>query len=139
MRQLETDVVVVAEGTAGLAASVAAIQHGVRVIGFEKASTTGGTGNMAMGPFAVESTLQRVKKINLSKDEAFKIFMDFNHWRSDARLIRAYIEKSGNTIDWLEKLGVEFADVPIRPDELQSAVAAAAELHPIRIVEVTWH
>ena len=35
--------------------------------------------------------------------------------------------------------GVEFADVPIRPDELQSAVAAAAELHPIRIVEVTWH
>ena len=35
--------------------------------------------------------------------------------------------------------GVELTDVPVRPNELQSAVASAAELHPVRIVQVAWH
>ena len=35
--------------------------------------------------------------------------------------------------------GVELADVAIGPDELEPAVAPAAELHPVGIVEVTRH
>ena len=35
--------------------------------------------------------------------------------------------------------GVELADVPVRPDELEPAVTATAELHPVGIVEVTRH
>ena len=45
------------------------------------------------------------------KDEAFKEFMDYIHWRGDARLVREYINKSGDTIDWLENMGVQFADI----------------------------
>lgn len=108
MKQLEADVVVVAAGASGLAAAIAAAEKGARVIAFEKAATTGGTGNMGMGLFAVESRLQRLKQIPLTREEAFNIFMDYTHWRVDARLVKAYIDKSADTIDWLEEMGVEF-------------------------------
>jgi fumarate reductase flavoprotein subunit len=111
MDVMETDVIVISAGTAGLAATVAAAQAGAKVITFEKASTTGGAGNMAGGPFAVESRLQRMKKIALTSEKAFNTMMEFTHWKVDARLVRAYFDKSGSTIDWLEKMGVEFTDV----------------------------
>jgi len=110
MNTLEADVVVIAAGVAGLAASIAAAEKGVKVIALEKASTTGGTGNMGMGPLGVESRLQRLKQMGPSKDEAFKVFMDYTHWQVDARLVRAYIDKAATTIDWLEKMGVEFME-----------------------------
>jgi fumarate reductase flavoprotein subunit len=110
MDNLEADVVVIAAGAAGLAAAIAAAEKGAKVTVFEKASTTGGTGSMGMGPLGVESRLQRLKQMGPTKDEAFKIFMDYTHWRVDARLVRAYIDKSATTIDWLEKMGVEFLE-----------------------------
>jgi fumarate reductase flavoprotein subunit len=110
MNKLEADVIVIAAGAAGLAASIAAAERGAKVVAFEKASTTGGTGSMGMGPFGVESRLQRLKQMGPTKDEAFKIFMDYAHWQVDARLVRAYIDKAATTIDWLEKMGVEFLE-----------------------------
>jgi fumarate reductase flavoprotein subunit len=46
-----------------------------------------------------------------TKEEAFKAFMGFTLWRVDARLVSEFIRRSGETIDWLESMGVEFADV----------------------------
>jgi len=111
MKQLEADIIVVAAGTAGLAAAVAAAENGAGVIAFEKASTTGGAGNMALGPFAVESRMQRQRQIALTREQAFKIHMDYTHWRVDARLVKAFIDKSAGTIDWLENMGVRFNDI----------------------------
>ena len=110
MKKLEADVIVVAAGPAGLSASIAAAEKGAKVITFEKASTTGGTGNMGMGPFGVESRIQRLNQKGPSRDQAFKKFMDYTHWRVDAQLVRAYIDKSATTIEWLENMGVEFVD-----------------------------
>jgi fumarate reductase flavoprotein subunit len=110
MKRVEADVIVVAAGAAGLAASIAAVESGAKVVAFEKASTTGGTGNMGMGLLGVESRLQRLKSLGPTKDEAFRIFMDYTHWQVDARLVRAYMDKAATTIDWLEKMGVEFMD-----------------------------
>ena len=76
MKQIEADVAVVAAGTAGLSAAVAAAERGVNVVIFEKAAATGGTGNMAGGPFAVESNFQRLRKIGITREEAFNIHMD---------------------------------------------------------------
>lgn len=111
MQETETDIAVVGAGAAGLAAAVAAAEKGARVAAFEKGATTGGAANMGMGPFAVESKLQRMKNISLTREQAFKIFMDYTHWRVDARLVSNYMNKSADTIDWLEEMGVVWGAV----------------------------
>jgi fumarate reductase flavoprotein subunit len=109
-KKVETDVAIVGGGPAGLAAAISAAEKGAKVTVFEKGSTTGGTGNMGMGILAVESKLQKAKQINLTREDAFKVFMDYTHWRVDARLVKAYIDQSADTIDWLMKMGVEFVE-----------------------------
>jgi len=111
MKIIKTDIVIVAAGTAGIAAAVTAAECGKKVIVFEKSGTTGGSANLAVGLFAVESRLQKLRQIDLTKEEAFKIHMDFTHWRVDARLVKTFYEKSAATIDWLESMGVQFFDV----------------------------
>lgn len=108
MKSFDTDVVVIAGGAAGLAAAISAAENGASVIILEKAATTGGAGNMGMGPLAVGSKLQRQRMVSLTKEEAFKKFMDYTHWRVDAALVKAYLNKSAETIEWLEEMGVEF-------------------------------
>ncbi len=110
MSQYEADVIIVSAGPSGLSAAISAAQAGAKVIAFEKGSTTGGAGNMGMGPFAVESDIQKLGQKGPSKEKAFEMFMDYVHWRADAKLVRAYIEKSTSTISWLQDMGVEFVD-----------------------------
>ncbi|MCF0143298.1 MAG: FAD-binding protein [Parasporobacterium sp.] len=109
MKQLKADVIVVAAGPSGLAASIAAAESGAEVIVFEKAANTGGTANMGMGPFGVESNVQKRSMINLTKEDVFRRFMDYIHWQGDAKLIHDYLWRSGDTINWLEEMGVQFA------------------------------
>jgi fumarate reductase flavoprotein subunit len=111
MKQLKADVVIIGSGTAGMAAVVAAAERGASVIAVERAGRTGGTANMASGLFAVESRLQRLRQLPLTREEAFKTYMNFTHWRVNARLVKAFIDKSADTIDWLEKMGVEFSNL----------------------------
>lgn len=108
MQKLKADIGIIAAGPAGLCAAVAAAEKGASVIVFEKAANAGGTANMGMGPLGLESRQQREHLINITKEEAFKTFMNFVHWHSDARLMREYYWKSGDTINWLEDMGVNF-------------------------------
>jgi fumarate reductase flavoprotein subunit len=89
MKQMEADVVVVAGGSSGLSSALSAVESGASVIVFEKASTTGGAGNMAFGPFAVESRLQRLKQMTFSKEDAFKVHMEYTKWLVNAQLVKA--------------------------------------------------
>ena len=109
MEKIITDLAIVAAGPSGLCASVAAAEAGVQVAVFEKSSIAGGTANMGMGPFGVESRIQKRTMGTLRKEEAFRRFMDYVHWQSDANLVHDYIWNSGPTIDWLEDMGVRFA------------------------------
>ena len=82
-----------------------------KVIAFEKISTTGGAANMGMGPLGVGSRFQRHHMVSITPGEAFRKHMNFTHWRVDPRLVREIYRKSGETIDWLEDMGVEFLTV----------------------------
>ncbi len=132
MKQLQSDVIVVAAGLSGLAASIAAAENGASVITFEKSSTTGGAANMGMGPLGVGSRIQREHMIALTPGEAFRKHMYFTHYRVDARLVRDYYFKSGDTIDWLMDMGVEFVGV-------QRAFSAPEATRAYSDGEFTWH
>jgi fumarate reductase flavoprotein subunit len=111
--KLESDILVIGCGGSGLAAALTAVRGGARVIAFEKMPSVGGSANFAEGIFGVESEMQRRMNISITKDQAFKMHMKHTHWRADPRLVRAIINKSGNTIDWLEEQGIEFMGVAV--------------------------
>ncbi len=111
METLKADVVVVGAGSGGLSAALAAAQGGARVIIFEKLPMPGGYSLMAEGIFAAESIIQERDYIGVTKEEAFKNHMNSTHWCANGRLVRAFIDKSASSIDWIMKLGVNFSKV----------------------------
>jgi fumarate reductase flavoprotein subunit len=108
--RITTDLAIVAAGPAGLAAAIAAAQAGLSVTVLEKNAITGGTANRGMGPLGIESRHTRDRLFKPTRDEAFEAFMNYTHWRVDANLVRAFLNKSGDTIHWLESLGVKFVE-----------------------------
>ncbi len=106
--KLKHEAVVVGAGGAGLTTALTLALGGADVVVFEKMKFPGGSTNFAEGIFAVESSLQRRENIMISKEEAFKAHIEFSHWRANPRLVKAVIDKSGETIDWLMEQGVEF-------------------------------
>ena len=108
MQKISKDIAIVAAGPAGLAAAITAAEEGLEVVVFEKMAVAGGTANMGMSPFGVESRLQKEMMCDLTKEKAFEIMMDYTHWNVDARLVHDYFWKSGSTIDWLQDMGVQF-------------------------------
>jgi fumarate reductase flavoprotein subunit len=107
---METDVAVIGSGATGLAAALTAAEGGLRVTVFEKQRSLGGTSNFFHGTFAVESRMQRERYITYSRDQAFRNILEYSHWRANPRLVRAMVNESASTIDWLRERGVEFPD-----------------------------
>ena len=132
MKKIDKDVIVVAAGLSGLAASIAAAERGASVVVFEKSNTTGGAANMGMGPLGIGSSIQKQHMVSLTPGEAFRKHMYFTHYKVDARMVRDYYFKSGDTIDWLMEMGVEFAGV-------QRAFSADEATRPYSDGEFTWH
>jgi len=123
---IETDVVVIGSGGAGLPAATAALEGGARVVIVEKRGVTGGNAPFANGIFACESPLQRKLMVDVPKDEVYKNAVEWYHYDwINPRLLRAYINKTGDTIRWLMDKGVEFE---IGPD---------AAMYPNQLP--TWH
>jgi fumarate reductase flavoprotein subunit len=112
MKIIKTDIVIVGGGAAGLAAAVEAAENGASVTVMEKAAHTGGAGSLGClgGIFAAESRLQKERKLSFTREKAFNIHMEYAHWRVDAHLVKAYIDKSAGTMDWLEGMGVVFME-----------------------------
>lgn len=106
------DVVIVGGGGTGLAAAATAAKEGLKVILLEKRKATGGNSACAEGIFAADSPAQRRNMIQARGDDLFKFAMDYTHWRANPRIIRAFIDKSGETIGWLEHMGLRFDWIP---------------------------
>lgn len=103
---MSADLVVI--GASSTAAAWAAAEKGLKVVTLEKKAIPGGTGAFSEGIFAVESKLQKDWNYGLTKDQAFTMIMNYGHWRGNARMVRAFVDRSADTIDWMMKNGVKF-------------------------------
>ena len=109
VENLEADVTVIGGGGAGLAAALAASENGCKdIIVLEKAGI-GGNSAMAHDIFATESPVQRRMGVDARRDAFFRIAMNWAHWsKINPRIVRAFIDKSGDTIRWLQEKGLRF-------------------------------
>jgi fumarate reductase flavoprotein subunit len=117
------DVVVVGGGASGFAATLAAREKGAKVIVLEQTGQLGGLSLTAFGVLGAESDKQMNGDISpfggtpiqLTDEQKEKISVDYlfnwiqnnyNHFRSNGNLVRAILEKSGDTIGWLNENGI---------------------------------
>ena len=107
------DIIVIGAGGCGLAAAVTAAEKGANVAILEKMPSPGGNSILAFGIFGSESPTQRRLEVDVPKDAVFKYAMDWAHWKINPLIERAFIEKSGDTISWLEDKGMYFDKVPL--------------------------
>lgn len=107
-KQLKTQVLIIGGGGSGLAAAVAAAEKGAKVIVIEKRSKLGGNSALAHELFAAESPVQKRNRFDVLRDDCFRIAMGYSHWRIDPKIVRVWIDKSGDTIRWLEGKGLTF-------------------------------
>ena len=122
--KIDADVAVIGGGLCGMAAAVAAAEQGARVVLVEKKGAPGGNSLFVVGIFGAESPAQRRLSIDTPKDELFRLAMDYAHWKINPRIFRAFLDKSGDTIKWLEDKGIRFDNIP--------------PLYPGHVIR-TWH
>ena len=117
-KNIKADVVVIGGGAAGLTAALTVAEKGASVILLEKASSLGGNASIRAKEIpAVESPVQKRELIDVTRDSLFKKAMKNCRWDCNPRVVRAFIDKSGDTRRWLEEKGVSFRMIRIHPDE----------------------
>ena len=111
--------VILGGGGAGLSAALEAAEKGARdIIVVEKRSGPGGNSALAGGIFGCESPVQLREGVKADKDDLFKKAVDWAHWSGiNPAVLRAFINKSGDTIRWLEEKGLEFRLISLFPDQ----------------------
>jgi fumarate reductase flavoprotein subunit len=108
---IDCELVIVGGGGSGLAAAVASAEKGIRAVVIEKRRNPGGDTALAGGFFAAESPALKRLRNESNRDELIKRSMSYAHWKTDPRIVRAFINKSGDTAQWLENMGVKFEDI----------------------------
>ncbi len=104
-KTVDVDVAVVGAGGAGVAAALAARQHGVSVALIEKTISPLGASTFAGGMFAGDSQQQKEKDAVVSKKWLYDEYMDASQGYMNSILVRRIIDESGKTVDWLNENG----------------------------------
>jgi len=117
---IDTDIIIVGGGGAGMAAALSAAEKGCKNITvIEKSGATAGSTAMSHDIFGAESPVQKRAGIDAGRDVLFKRAMEWSHWtKVNPRIVRAFIDKSGDTISWLEGMGIEFAITQYFPGQV---------------------
>ena len=124
--QLKADIVVVGGGVAGLAAAVSAAENGAgNIILLEALHATGGNGLYPGGFFSAENLASPPgvrQQAAMTLDERLDLFfnkhMSYCQWKINPRLVRVLINRSGDTMRWLQKLGCMFEGAGAVPKTL---------------------
>lgn len=148
---IDTDIVVLGSGMAGLSASIEAAELGAKVVLLEKQPVLGGNTAVSEGVFGVGSRLQAELGITATPNDVLLEEYAFHNFNLNTKLWEIIANESGANIDWLMDHGVEFktATTPaVGPKvwhvfatghgrESVDALAAAAEGLGVRIMTST--
>lgn len=117
-KKMKTDIVIIGGGGGGLPAALTAYEKGSHPLVLEKRGIVGGNALMAEGFFAAESPAQKRLLIDAKRDVLFKMALDYAHYKIDPRILRAFINRSGDTVRWIEEKGMRFNRVaPFYPNQ----------------------
>lgn len=105
---LDSDVCVIGGASSGIPAAINAADEGVRVVLLEKTKRLGGTLGVCAGFFAAESPAQKRLGIHTTAEECFRELIKVLYWNCDARLVHSWLNDSGESVKWLESLGLNF-------------------------------
>src|ERR1700748_35733 len=115
---IETDVLVIGTGGAGLAAALAAHQGGAKVTVVEKASKVGGTTAVSGGVLWIPTNHHmRAAGVEDSRAEALAYVTRLSDGRSDPRLIELFLDEAPQMLKFIEETTpVKFTALPRYPD-----------------------
>ena len=108
---LETDIVVVGSGAAGVAAAVTAIEEGAEVVMVEKADLIGGATSATVQYCAPTSSLaipQNFDDVTDSAELMFENAMEVSEGTADPSLVKIWCDGAADAIDWMIDHGCEF-------------------------------
>lgn len=108
-------IVVVGAGGAGLAAAVAAVDAGASVILLERNTSLGGTFHFSGGTYATgNSRVTDAAGTGDSADKHFADVIEISRGTVNRDLVRAIVDGSGPTLDWLMQNGLQLtSDTPV--------------------------
>jgi fumarate reductase flavoprotein subunit len=111
---METDILAVGAGGAGLAAAATAAAAGKKVLVLEKMPVMGGSSLICGGALAFAGTdMQQKEGIKDSSDLFYKDMMKVGENVNVPALVRSYVDHQLETYYWLKKLGVSFMKIGI--------------------------
>jgi fumarate reductase flavoprotein subunit len=106
-RSYTTDIVIVGAGGSGTAAALTITESGKNVVILEKTGKVGGMSALTTGFTGVGSDFAKSKGSNGTASELYSTLMEDNRWTADSLIVKAVVEKQGNTADWLIQHGYE--------------------------------
>ena len=139
------DLITIGAGTAGLAASVSALDHGASVIMVEENVDIGGHGLCSGGNVHLGGGTSNQRKHGV-EDSADQVYLDWvrhDHRQSrysDRDLVRAFADENAATFEFLIENGVEFQDHLVGPTQASRARRQQRTVQwPIASERVTHH
>lgn len=105
---IDTDLLIVGGGAAGIMAAISATEAGVsRITVLEKRRSTGGQAGAAQGMYAVNSVLQQAEGVEIDVRKEFEDILHSTSYCSNSVLLRMYLDNSGRTVKWLLEHGID--------------------------------
>ena len=127
-KSLETEIVIIGAGGAGMAAAIMAHQAGVDFVILEKMPYVGGNTTKATGGMnAAETHYQKEQGIEDSVELFASDTMKGGHDLNDPALVQTLAEKSAGAIEWLDSIGAELPKISFSGGASTNRIHAPAD------------